>query len=163
MILLIFYCLNAYYSYIFVTCIFSTYWLFLYIMFFFKQKTAYEMRMSYWSSDVCSSDLDRRRGSQARVSSGSSTVMQKPHRECRSGTRLACRTGAAVCRASRSSFRQPNRDRTQRHSQRTGHRPLISVLPAVLSPPVRCPHIPALPSGHHPTSFPTDNKPCREK
>src|SRR3546814_14800245 len=34
--------------------------------FFFKQKTAYEMRISDWSSDVCSSDLrpgvlDRRR------------------------------------------------------------------------------------------------------
>src|SRR3546814_16918999 len=30
--------------------------------FFFKQKTAYEMRISDWSSDVCSSDLlfDRR-------------------------------------------------------------------------------------------------------
>src|SRR3546814_6449183 len=24
---------------------------------FFKQKTAYDMRISYWSSDVCSSDL----------------------------------------------------------------------------------------------------------
>src|SRR3546814_19110337 len=28
--------------------------------FFFKQKTAYEMRISDWSSDVCSSDLHRR-------------------------------------------------------------------------------------------------------
>src|SRR3546814_20592849 len=28
-------------------------------IFFFKQKTAYEMRISDWSSDVCSSDLDR--------------------------------------------------------------------------------------------------------
>src|SRR3546814_2957757 len=27
-------------------------------VFFFKQKTAYEMRISDWSSDVCSSDLD---------------------------------------------------------------------------------------------------------
>src|SRR3546814_4910773 len=27
--------------------------------FFFKQKTAYEMRISDWSSDVCSSDLCR--------------------------------------------------------------------------------------------------------
>src|SRR3546814_2337510 len=27
--------------------------------FFFKQKTAYEMRISDWSSDVCSSDLDK--------------------------------------------------------------------------------------------------------
>src|SRR3546814_7348674 len=26
---------------------------------FFKQKTAYEMRISDWSSDVCSSDLER--------------------------------------------------------------------------------------------------------
>src|SRR3546814_3303648 len=26
-------------------------------MFFFQQKTAYEMRISDWSSDVCSSDL----------------------------------------------------------------------------------------------------------
>src|SRR3546814_5658669 len=30
-----------------------SYWL----VFFFKQKTAYEMRISDWSSDVCSSDL----------------------------------------------------------------------------------------------------------
>src|SRR3546814_15337048 len=28
-----------------------------YFVFFFKQKTAYEMRISDWSSDVCSSDL----------------------------------------------------------------------------------------------------------
>src|SRR3546814_3983937 len=33
-----------------VSCIFC--------VFFFKQKTAYEMRISDWSSDVCSSDLD---------------------------------------------------------------------------------------------------------
>src|SRR3546814_17974725 len=29
-----------------------------YFFFFFKQKTAYEMRISDWSSDVCSSDLN---------------------------------------------------------------------------------------------------------
>src|SRR3546814_13263821 len=28
------------------------------LFFFFKQKTAYEMRISDWSSDVCSSDLE---------------------------------------------------------------------------------------------------------
>src|SRR3546814_2717249 len=28
------------------------------LFFFFKQKTAYEMRISDWSSDVCSSDLN---------------------------------------------------------------------------------------------------------
>src|SRR3546814_8851153 len=31
------------------------FWMFCF--FFFKQKTAYEMRISDWSSDVCSSDL----------------------------------------------------------------------------------------------------------
>src|SRR3546814_18241696 len=29
----------------------------MWLLFFFKQKTAYEMRISDWSSDVCSSDL----------------------------------------------------------------------------------------------------------
>src|SRR3546814_20633591 len=33
------------------------YYLCIIIFFFFKQKTAYEMRISDWSSDVCSSDL----------------------------------------------------------------------------------------------------------
>src|SRR3546814_18113687 len=33
--------------------------MFVYFFFFFKQKTAYEMRISDWSSDVCSSDLRR--------------------------------------------------------------------------------------------------------
>src|SRR3546814_9222023 len=32
----------------------------LFVFFFFKQKTAYEMRISDWSSDVCSSDLVRK-------------------------------------------------------------------------------------------------------
>src|SRR3546814_3366678 len=35
--------------------------------FFFKQKTAYEMRISDWSSDVCSSDLHRRRADLVRT------------------------------------------------------------------------------------------------
>src|SRR3546814_3989392 len=34
---------------------------FVLFFFFFKQKTAYEMRISDWSSDVCSSDLFRLR------------------------------------------------------------------------------------------------------
>src|SRR3546814_9795593 len=39
----------------FVLCMFCRVFLF----FFFKQKTAYEMRISDWSSDVCSSDLPK--------------------------------------------------------------------------------------------------------
>src|SRR3546814_5331164 len=33
------------------------FWCFVFCFCFFKQKTAYEMRISDWSSDVCSSDL----------------------------------------------------------------------------------------------------------
>src|SRR3546814_4728562 len=51
------------------------------LFFFFKQKTEYEMRISDWSSDVCSSDLNllayawtgnvsRRRGEGFTVASG---------------------------------------------------------------------------------------------
>src|SRR3546814_12276 len=36
------------------------------MFFFFKQKTAYEMRISDWSSDVCSSDLRKRVGNESR-------------------------------------------------------------------------------------------------
>src|SRR3546814_5406022 len=44
-----------------------------FFFFFFKQKTAYEMRISDWSSDVCSSDLLHRpdlRGESAAGSAG---------------------------------------------------------------------------------------------
>src|SRR3546814_1565428 len=44
----------------------SCYWSVRYF-FFFKQKTAYEMRISDWSSDVCSSDLLARRASEQGV------------------------------------------------------------------------------------------------
>src|SRR3546814_4788907 len=42
--------------------------------FFFKQKTAYEMRISDWSSDVCSSDLFVKRSQLQRLGQG---VMQQ--------------------------------------------------------------------------------------
>src|SRR3546814_3392223 len=38
--------------------------------FFFKQKTAYEMRISDWSSDVCSSDLAARQPFAATIENG---------------------------------------------------------------------------------------------
>src|SRR3546814_9008349 len=43
-------------SYCFVISVFCLY-IFVLLFFFFMQKTAYEMRISDWSSDVCSSDL----------------------------------------------------------------------------------------------------------
>src|SRR3546814_11045014 len=42
---------------IFSVCLMCLFMFFLRLFFFFKQKTAYEMRISDWSSDVCSSDL----------------------------------------------------------------------------------------------------------
>src|SRR3546814_4401107 len=41
---------------------------------FFKQKTAYEMRISDWSSDVCSSDLSTKRAFRRHSSHSSSTT-----------------------------------------------------------------------------------------
>src|SRR3546814_11370145 len=38
-------------------CVCIYMWLLVVCFFFFKQKTAYDMRISDWSSDVCSSDL----------------------------------------------------------------------------------------------------------
>src|SRR3546814_9577792 len=50
--------------------------LLLFFVFFFKQKTAYEMRISDWSSDVCSSDL---RGRGVSVASRNGSARQREH------------------------------------------------------------------------------------
>src|SRR3546814_5090128 len=44
-------------------CVIGCILLYVCFFFFFKQKTAYEMRISDWSSDVCSSDLPPTAGS----------------------------------------------------------------------------------------------------
>src|SRR3546814_951855 len=62
---------------------------------FFKQKTAYEMRISDWSSDVCSSDLDGRlEGREFDSKLGS-----------RSRTHLIQKTTASLCARSRGRIR----------------------------------------------------------
>src|SRR3546814_4504562 len=50
-----------------------------YGVFLFKQKTAYEMRISDWSSDVCSSDLNSSRRSGWRLRCRSRTRLHSPH------------------------------------------------------------------------------------
>src|SRR3546814_10096804 len=55
--------------------------------FFFKQKTAYEMRISDWSSDVCSSDLCRPTGSRR---SGSPAGRRKAGRRSPCSRRAKC-------------------------------------------------------------------------
>src|SRR3546814_3483892 len=61
-----------------------------YVVFFFKQKTAYDMRISDWSSDVCSSDLSIRWN-------------HCGGRDCLRST--SCREGSKRVRPSRSSRR----------------------------------------------------------
>src|SRR3546814_16961638 len=53
--------------------------------FFFKQKTAYEMRISDWSSDVCSSDL------RSRTRSGPMSAGTRPSQPTRSRPGTAAR------------------------------------------------------------------------
>src|SRR3546814_8118789 len=50
----------------------------MFCVFFFKQKTAYEMRISDWSSDVCSSDLQIEGGEHA-VGAGDERRQQVRH------------------------------------------------------------------------------------
>src|SRR3546814_4695835 len=61
----------------------------LFFFFFFKQKTAYEMRISDWSSDVCSSDLGSGRQPESRSGPGG----RGPQRTDQShGWRPGCRS-----------------------------------------------------------------------
>src|SRR3546814_18838033 len=49
----------------------------LFMFFFFKQKTAYEMRISDWSSDVCSSDLIVQQGRESIRSQADPTICRQ--------------------------------------------------------------------------------------
>src|SRR3546814_12798254 len=62
------------------------------MVFFFKQKTAYEMRISDWSSDVCSSDL--------RPPRRSAGPRRRPGRGLRPSPRRPCPRDVPCVRAS---------------------------------------------------------------
>src|SRR3546814_4530821 len=51
------------------------------LFFFFKQKTAYEMRISDWSSDVCSSDLAPANGAFEKLPAGTAENLMKPEQK----------------------------------------------------------------------------------
>src|SRR3546814_1556806 len=80
--------------------------------FFFKQKTAYEMRISDWSSDVCSSDL-------LRETARSDGVIVQRHLHFRlvpdMPTSIAGGRAGLPCRA---SFAQPPVDRHPARARR---------------------------------------------
>src|SRR3546814_3526982 len=80
------------------------------LFFFFKQKTAYEMRISDWSSDVCSSDL---------VPSDFSTPLSNVAAATQSGRTdlpvlLSSRTSNPFSRSTSSHFRPAIRSEESR-------------------------------------------------
>src|SRR3546814_2555225 len=60
------------------------------LFFFFKQKTAYEMRISDWSSDVCSSDLS------AAPRAATPRLIPAPSRSSATGSRASPKARRAV-------------------------------------------------------------------
>src|SRR3546814_7735267 len=66
----------------------------LYVVFFFKEKTAYEMRISDWSSDVCSSDLADLVVAVARVAVRAAGALQdRQHQRLDAGLAVAAGDG----------------------------------------------------------------------
>src|SRR3546814_6219087 len=108
------------------------------VIFFFKQKTAYEMRISDWSSDVCSSDLWKlpRSGEGVRLherrfhphdgrtahpcGAGDLGLSDRTRRNLsRHLRRLVCRSGRGVLcgeRTPRWAGGQQNRPRSEEHT-----------------------------------------------
>src|SRR3546814_1110107 len=87
------------------------------VFFFFKQKTAYEMRISDWSSDVCSSDLlliaaghachhGRGRGHGMAGGAGTETIAHRPciGRAMRSEERRVGKECVSTCRSRWSPY-----------------------------------------------------------
>src|SRR3546814_1462617 len=84
---------------------------FVVLFFFFKQKTAYELRISDWSSDVCSSDLVLRRErpgtDEARIAFGHALHRRPDRNHLRRRFRARC----ADPRRLRSRLRSRRSDR----------------------------------------------------
>src|SRR3546814_9827770 len=86
--------------------------------FFFKQKTAYEMRISDWSSDVCSSDLpttmtprrrsaraSRQRGRSSPISTSGASAHRRARRSSkRSEERRVGKECVSTCRSRWSPY-----------------------------------------------------------
>src|SRR3546814_4493021 len=105
---------------LFVVCCHGLYltddFFFLYCVFFFKQKTAYEMRISDWSSDVCSSDLREGRGSRRSKSPSARSIGSRRSargiysatrmiiRRCRSEERRVGKECVSTCRSRWSPY-----------------------------------------------------------
>src|SRR3546814_4565301 len=95
--------------------------------FFFKQKTAYEMRISDWSSDVCSSDLGlpppetrgfawigHRKTSAQRSAQTAAELVVTPNISGSPSARTLCRNWSGVRSATRRPLRLSSEDKIGR-------------------------------------------------
>src|SRR3546814_5271033 len=74
------------------------------LVFFFKQKTAYELRISDWSSDVCSSDLRPPASRSTTPMPSASTTAASPL--CRKNTPRHAKHSARRAEIGRASCRE---------------------------------------------------------
>src|SRR3546814_1686443 len=96
------------------------------VFFFFKQKTAYEMRISDWSSDVCSSDLSAVDGTPPGPGTPGLTplgyapaVFDVPDRPICAHGRTSPASGSGSIRAKRRSLKSPG-ERHRSEERRVG-------------------------------------------
>src|SRR3546814_9204258 len=89
------------------------------LMFLFKQKTAYDMRISDWSSDVCSSDLSSWRA--VRGTRAPPRTARQDAGGRRAGLYRRARSGANGARGGRAEFRRA-RNRAHQPALRDDHR-----------------------------------------
>src|SRR3546814_14240079 len=95
-------------------------------LFFFKQKTAYELRISDWSSDVCSSDLLPSQGRERELAASAA-----PTRACKKKRPVF--TGPPVVADARRQTRLPRSSdttaRTRKQTNRT--QAMLRAAPAI--------------------------------
>src|SRR3546814_21314 len=112
----------------------------LFVCFFFKQMTAYEMRISDWSSDVCSSDLARSMGFHG-VLWGSAAERPPPVRHGGTFFRECLTGGGHSGRPKRSTTKVTKRHEGDRRGDGAvpGERPIAKRLSFVLLRALRGP------------------------
>src|SRR3546814_12388748 len=99
--------------------------------FFFKQKSAYEMRISDWSSDVCSSDLREKRSAGCPCATGdaapSAPSVRRRSRAGASATAGTAGRGAGTCRPPSGPAHRASACKTERKSVGEGKSVTVSV------------------------------------
>src|SRR3546814_15903166 len=96
-------------------CVYAIFFLIVYLVsnrcffFFFKQKTAYALRISDWSSDVCSSDLLAVSG---RIAAGHPLAGRAERGRARSEERSVGKECVSTCRSRWSQYHSKTNNRS---------------------------------------------------